>query len=424
MNLPLLHVEVALTLGGGSPMYGILPQHVAGLVGVALLPVMAWAVRRLVPRIPRAARLVAGYDALPLGHRIVAWLLAASAAIHAALVPGHGDTLGLPFLVAAALLGTAAYRLVLGLSWRRLAVLTLLGSMAAYWVSAISGEPPDEVGTATKIVELTALAFIWRSGGARARRFDRARGALGAARAPALAVLLAAFTWVGAFAASESGVPVRASTGRGSVVTAGDDHPEPVLMGGHGHGMVPGPGTVMPPIDHLVPTAAEITAADELHRRVSAAIAKYADPAVAAADGYQVAGMHGLDFHADNPAYGEDGRILDPERPETLVYAVDSDGPPVLLGALFMMPDRSERGPAVGGPLTIWHAHERVCVGLVPLGLAGIRSPLGACPLGSVEIPITPEMIHVWTVPDNPARFGDLDGGWIEAYLASVSGTS
>jgi hypothetical protein len=127
--------------------------------------------------------------------------------------------------------------------------------------------------------------------------------------------------------------------------------------------------------------------------------------------------MHGLDFHADNPAYGEDGRILDPERPETLVFAVAPDGRPVLLGAMFSMRDRSEPGPAVGGPLTVWHAHERICLGLVPPGPAGIRSPLGACPVGSIEIPITPEMIHVWTAPGAPTRFGDLDGVWLEAYL-------
>lgn len=401
MNRPILHVEAAITSGGGSPMFGILPEHVAGLVGVALLPVIAWSVRRLAPRVPRAARLVAGYDALPLGDRIVAWLLAGSAVLHAALVPGRADTVGLFFLIAATLLGTAAYRLVVGRSWRRLAVLTLLGSIGAYLVSAISGEPPDEVGIATKIAELTALAFIWRSGEPRARRLDRVRRALGSARAPGLAVLLAVFTWVGAFAAGEGATPV----------------------GGHGHGMVAQPGSVLPPIDHLVPTAAETAAADELHARVSAAIAKYADPAVAAADGYHVEGMFGLDFHADNPAYGEDGRILDPERPETLVYVVAPDGTPMLMGAMFMMPDRSERGPAVGGPLTIWHAHERICLGLVPPGLAAIRSPLGACPFGSFEFPITPEMIHVWTVPDAPTRFGDLDGAWIEAYLAQVSGT-
>jgi hypothetical protein len=128
--------------------------------------------------------------------------------------------------------------------------------------------------------------------------------------------------------------------------------------------------------------------------------------------------MFGRDFHAENPAYGADGRILDPERPETLVYAMSSDGRPVLLGAMFSMPDRSEPGPAVGGPLTVWHAHDHLCIGLTPPGLTGIRSPLGACPMGAIEIPITPQMIHVWTVPGAPARFGDLDGAWLEGYLA------
>jgi hypothetical protein len=151
------------------------------------------------------------------------------------------------------------------------------------------------------------------------------------------------------------------------------------------------------------------------------ALARYADPAVAAADGYHVNGLAGIDFHASNPAYEHDDRILDPAHPETLVYAVAPDGRPVLMGAMFAMPKIGEPGPAIGGPLTVWHGHENVCVSLTPPGLSGLLSPLGTCPVGSILLPRTGEMIHLWIVPGAPEPFGDLDEAWKRAYLAAVA---
>ncbi len=164
-------------------------------------------------------------------------------------------------------------------------------------------------------------------------------------------------------------------------------------------------------------TASEAAEARRLYEATAAATARYADPAVAAADGYQTAGMAGTGFHASNPSYQHDGRILDPARPETLVYAVGPGGP-VLLGAMFEMPSIGQPGPAVGGPLTVWHAHDHVCLSLLPPALSGLTSPYGICPLGSITVPITPEMIHVWTVPGAPEPFGDLDDEWLAAFLA------
>ena len=46
------------------------------------------------------------------------------------------------------------------------------------------------------------------------------------------------------------------------------------------------------------------------------ALARYADPAVAAADGYHVNGLAVIDFHASNPTYEHDDRVLDPAHPE------------------------------------------------------------------------------------------------------------
>ncbi len=139
---------------------------------------------------------------------------------------------------------------------------------------------------------------------------------------------------------------------------------------------------------------------------------------VAAAEGYDVDSMGRLGGHADNPAYKDDGRILDPTRPETLVYHPGPDGP-VLLGAMYQTDESGEPGPMVGGSLTVWHGHDHVCFGLLPPGLGSLGSPMGTCPLGTVTVALTNEMIHVWTVEGAPSRFGDLDEEWLEENVGS-----
>ncbi len=88
---------------------------------------------------------------------------------------------------------------------------------------------------------------------------------------------------------------------------------------------------------------------------------------------------------------------------------------------MFTMPSMDAPGPAFGGPLTVWHAHEHVCIGLLPPGLAGIESPLGGCPAGSVDLPRTGEMIHAWIIPGAPA-FGDLPDAARRAWLEGAAG--
>jgi hypothetical protein len=66
----------------------------------------------------------------------------------------------------------------------------------------------------------------------------------------------------------------------------------------------------------------------------------------------------------------------------------------------------------------VWHAHERVCITALPPFFVGIMSPFGGCPNPSITVPITPEMIHVWTVPGAPEPFGHLHDAWIRDYLS------
>ena len=377
----------------GSPLYRVVPHHAPALVAAALVPVALWLTARRGDTGGRiAAPLVDGYRRLPAQNRLLVWLLLVTAVVHVGLIPGEErPVLRLLFALDAAALLVVARRLVLGRRWRLLCALLLLGSVLAYGVAVVASEPPDQVGLATKIVELAALAVVLRP----ARPTRRRR--LGASTATVALVLIAGVTaWAGAFAAASRGA--------------------------HGHhGLAPAPGMAMTPAPEREPTPAERGAADRFYRRAAAALRRYRDPAVAAADGYQVSGIVGTDFHAANPSYAADRRIFDPVRPENLIYAQTPRGP-VLLGAMYEMPSIGRLGPTIGGPLTEWHAHEHVCFSFVPPALSGLESPFGGCAAGSIDIPTTPEMIHLWVIPGMATRFGDLPDKQRAAYVASFRG--
>ncbi len=388
MNSLLAHVDHVIGAAGGSPLYQIGAEHLAGVIALLVLPIGALALRR------RGTPDLAPVQWLLVG------LLAASAAVHAGLAIGHDHGAGLSvlFIVDAVLLGFVARRVLIGSPAGRIGVAVLVGSIGAYWLSTLSGEAPDQLGLATKLAEILALAIVFRA----APGQSRLRSVAGSVAIVVFALGTATSSWVGAFRASAA---------------------EPGAVAGH-HvhaGSVPPPGTIFPAVPARDATPAERAAATNIVEAARIDLAKYADPAVAAADGYQVNGLVGIDFHASNPAYEHDDRVLDPAHPETLVYAVAPDGRPVLMGAMFLMPKIGEPGPAIGGPLTVWHAHQHVCFSLTPPSLAGLLSPLGMCPVGTIDMPLTPEMIHIWIVPGAPEPFGDLDEAWKRAYLQAVA---
>ncbi len=401
MTPPIAHVATGIEIiAGGNPLYDVLPGHEAVLITLALLPVGGWLLeRRAEAGGRRATRLVSAYRALVPAHRLLAWLLSASAAIHLALAVGHGNghagepNLTAAFLADGALLALAAYGLVMRTRWwRPLAGLTLLGGIVAWWATSLGGEPPDQAGLITKLLELLALAIVLRPAPGR-----RVRGVIASSTFVALTVLTATAAWAGASAVAD---PEHAETA--------------------GHALLPGPGTVFPPMPDGPPTDADRAMADRLLAETRTATAPFTDSGVAAAAGYRLDGLHGSAFHATNPGFEQDGRILDPARPEMLVFAETNRGP-VLLGAVFTTPGASDEGPRIAGPLVMWHNHEHVCVSLTPPSLTGIASPLGGCPFGSVDVPLTAQMLHVWTVPGAPDPFGDLPDDWVRAYLANVA---
>lgn len=362
----------------GSPMYGVLDEHLGALLGILVGLVAIWTMHR------RGSDTPAGYARLSPLEKVAVWLIGLDGLAHLGLALGHGGGLGLAFLVFGVALVWLARRALQGQSIRLGAGLLMAASIVAFAVSGFAGSVPDQVGIIAKLAELTVLAIVVRP-----NKNTRVRRLAESSAVVACTALVAAGSWTGAF--------------RG----AGD---------GHHSGSTPPPGTLLPVAVEREPTAEEAAAAAALHAAVVDSIARFEDVALAAEAGYAVEGMAGNGWHADNDAFKSDGRVFDPGAVETLVYAGGPEGP-VLLGAMFQMDEIGEPGPAIGGPLTVWHAHERICLNLVPPSLGGLTGPFGGCPLGTVTIPITNEMIHVWTVPGAPDAFGHLDDEWIQAYV-------
>ena len=113
--------------------------------------------------------------------------------------------------------------------------------------------------------------------------------------------------------------------------------------------------------------------------------------------------------HYFNPAWMRDGRVLDPDRPEGLMFANTSHGP-VLAAAVYLADRPGVPGPAVGGCLTSWHVHRNLCFSdPLRFKISGLRPPGGSCPPGHVAWD-PPAMLHVWLV--------DVPGGPFAQHFA------
>ena len=139
---------------------------------------------------------------------------------------------------------------------------------------------------------------------------------------------------------------------------------------------------------------------------------QFADAAVAESQGWHSIG-DGFTGHEHliNWDLIDDGRILDPDYPESLVYDT-SGGGRRLVSAMFMMPRGTSLDdvPELGGPLTQWHVHDDLCFspGENPR-VAGITTVGGTCQPPLQKFDPTP-MIHVWIEPHVCGPFAALEG--------------
>jgi hypothetical protein len=313
--------------------------------------------------------------------RTFAWLMAVSAAVHLALPLGHHDNqlLVAGFLGSGAAYGWLAYRALSGRRYRLLSVLLVLATLGAYLAVVLSGaEGPDQVGLVTALVELVALGLCLVP---RAPH-RRVRKAFGGTAFVLVIIVTGTITWLAAFRQ-------HAADQAGPVNHAGHEH--------HG-GSRAQAVVLMAPQREDPPTPEQVRGAADLAAATKAALERYTDIRTALAAGYRpTLTRTGYSVHLENKRYTTDGAILDPRRPEELMYAI-ADGRATLLSAVYTVPYAGRPAPSPGGPLTHWHSHN-VCVTLVPPGFT-VVDPYGGCPPYAVKTAV-PLMMHVWVV-DNP----------------------
>jgi len=125
----------------------------------------------------------------------------------------------------------------------------------------------------------------------------------------------------------------------------------------------------------------------------------------------------------------DDGKVLDPDFPEALVYEVAEadrsfrgiDAPPPpgtrkLVSAMFMLGTGSslDTVPDLGGALTQWHEHGDLCFSADPPGpegprVAGVTEVGGTCQPPLQKFTPVP-MIHVWITAHPCGPFAALEG--------------
>jgi hypothetical protein len=236
--------------------------------------------------------------------------------------------------------------------------------------------------------------------------------------------------WFGSLAFSVVAVIVAVITAFGMVSAGSHTHAHGAA--GHTHGTAGNGGSggsggaahthaVVPPKEYDpnkpidlggVPgvTPAEQARAENLIAITLIRLPKFADYRVAEADGFTSIGDGFTgDEHFVNPKFFDDGHILDPDRPESLVYDTRS-GKRVLESAMFMMApgDSFADIPDVGGPLTQWHIHNNLCF-TTSGQVAGLTNSSGGCNAPLVKGPETP-MIHVWIKKNVCGPFAALEG--------------
>ena len=164
------------------------------------------------------------------------------------------------------------------------------------------------------------------------------------------------------------------------------------------------------------PTPEQRDAADRLIARCEQAVQRHGweDFQQARADGFKL--LPNDRQHYYNEEYVFDDRVLDPEHPEFLMY-YDTPQGKRLVGFMFYVAAPMDRGPQIGGPLTVWHYHlfsRAVCTlgmsrgrdrggqGLLPVAEADER---GRCARG-VPTYRGLEMLHVWLIRHPLGPFG------------------
>jgi hypothetical protein len=277
----------------------------------------------------------------------------------------------------------ALARVVPARVWR-LCALVAIGPIVGYMISRSpiglpqiedhKGHWADPYGTASVVCEAMLLAL-----------------SLGSARARAQALLMA-----------PSAVFLSAGLVAGGLML-GESHDHHVGHAGHhshaggaaGHTHAAGAGHARH-VGMNVYTATPAQRAqgrELLERTAGVAARRFASFKAAEAAGYSFTiksfdEQKGLDYwHLTNQAYLDDGRDLDPERPESLMYWHRRLGGPVLVAVVYRVPS-SQANPALGGPILQWHLHRNAEGGFGRYKMTHLWLVPGMVDAYSMEMPV------------------------------------
>ena len=296
------------------------------------------------------------------------------------------------------------------------------------------GSPPQLLilaGMALTAAGLFGVALLWM--------YDRGLGGAGrtglvfrSVAVPSVALVAAGSIWlaaraedVGGGSRSFAGVTIaEAALHSDPIVVAADAGVGPGTPAAsealaHSHVTTPAPGgaTAKSP-DSAAPmgegsahthgteapiSAVQLAAASTFVAQVKASTAKYEDIRVAMADGYvQITqDLPAIAAHFVKPAYLADAVMMDPTKPEFLLYTKRLDGNWRLVGTMFYGTPGAQAAPNYFGALDAWHLHENLC--FVGSGVR-ITASQEECK-GGLFVRKTNWQLHVWTVADADGVF-------------------
>ncbi|MEA3018603.1 MAG: hypothetical protein QOI47_127 [Actinomycetota bacterium] len=149
------------------------------------------------------------------------------------------------------------------------------------------------------------------------------------------------------------------------------------------------------------PTPTEQAGADKLLADTLAGLKQWPDLAAAQAAGYLAVTPLGRPLvHYVNPRFLNDGHLVDPARPESLLVAGTT-----VVGAMYLADSPGQDVPAPGGCLTPWHDHTNLC--FAGGKVAGVTASDGTCPAGETNRATAP-MLHVWAIPRPNGPFSTI----------------